>query len=46
VLARVEVDKKRRGDRVQFIFVPRLGEAVVQEIALDELRGQVTAALG
>jgi 3-dehydroquinate synthase len=46
VLARMEVDKKRRGDRVQFIFVPRLGEAVVEEIALDDLKRQVTAILG
>jgi shikimate kinase / 3-dehydroquinate synthase len=43
VLARVEVDKKRRGDGVQFVFVPRLGEALVQEIPLDELRREVTA---
>jgi 3-dehydroquinate synthase len=46
VLGRMEVDKKRRADRVQFVFVPRLGEAVVEEIALDEVKRQVTAALG
>jgi 3-dehydroquinate synthase len=43
VLARVEVDKKRRADNVQFIFVPRLGHSVVEEIALEDLRRQVTA---
>jgi 3-dehydroquinate synthase len=46
VLERMEVDKKRRADRVQFIFVPRLGQAVVEEISLDELKRQVTATLG
>jgi 3-dehydroquinate synthase len=46
VLERMEVDKKRRGDGVQFIFVPHLGAAVVEEIPLDELKRQVTAVLG
>jgi 3-dehydroquinate synthase len=45
VLARVEVDKKRRGSGVKFVFVPRAGEAVVQEVALDALRREVPAAL-
>jgi 3-dehydroquinate synthase len=43
VLSRVEVDKKRRADNVQFIFVPRLGQSVVEEIALEDLRREVTA---
>jgi 3-dehydroquinate synthase len=43
VLARVEVDKKRRADKVQFIFVPRLGQSVVEEIPLEDLRRQVTS---
>jgi 3-dehydroquinate synthetase len=46
VLARIEVDKKRRSDRVQFVFVPRLGETTVQEIPLDELKQQALAAAG
>jgi|SRR4051794_11759478 3-dehydroquinate synthase len=46
VLGRMEVDKKRRADRVQFIFVPRLGEAVAEDIPLAELKRQVTAAIG
>jgi 3-dehydroquinate synthase len=45
VLARVEVDKKRRGEQVQFIFVPRLGASVAQEIPLEELRRQAAAVL-
>jgi 3-dehydroquinate synthetase len=45
VLARVEVDKKRRSDRVGFVFVPRIGEAFVQEVALEELRRTLPAAL-
>jgi 3-dehydroquinate synthase len=45
VLARVEVDKKRVSQGVKFVFVPRLGEALVQEIPLDELKRQA-AALG
>jgi 3-dehydroquinate synthase len=40
VLARVDVDKKRRSDQVMFVFVPRLGESIVQEIAISELRAQ------
>jgi shikimate kinase/3-dehydroquinate synthase len=46
VLTRVEVDKKRRSGQVQFVFVPRLGETVVQEIPLDELKRQAAAAVG
>lgn len=46
VLTRIEVDKKRRSDRVRFVLCPRLGEATLQDIPLDELKRQVTAALG
>jgi 3-dehydroquinate synthase len=45
VLARVEVDKKRRSNKVGFVFVPRPGEAFVEEVAFDELRGTLPAAL-
>jgi 3-dehydroquinate synthase len=41
VLGRMEVDKKRRGGAVGFIFVPRAGEAIVQDIPLDELKAAV-----
>ena len=44
-LARVEVDKKRRSDKLGFVFVPRAGSCVVQEIGLEELRLQLPAAL-
>jgi 3-dehydroquinate synthetase len=44
VLARIEVDKKRRADGVRFVFVPRAGEAVLQELSLEELR-RASAAL-
>jgi 3-dehydroquinate synthase len=45
VLARIEVDKKRRADRVGFVFVPRVGEARVEDIALADLRRELPAAL-
>ena len=45
VLARIEVDKKRRGDRVGFVFVPRAGEARVEDVTLEELRRDLPAAL-
>ncbi len=45
VLSRIEVDKKRRADNVGFVFVPRLGEARVEEIALADLRRDLPAAL-
>lgn len=41
VLARVSVDKKRRADNVKFVLVPRLGQALMVDIPLDELRRQV-----
>jgi 3-dehydroquinate synthase len=43
VLARIEVDKKRRSDGVKFVFVPRAGEAVIQEVPLDEIKWQALA---
>lgn len=44
VLARIEVDKKRRSDGVKFVFVPRAGEASVVEVPLDEVKRQALAA--
>ena len=45
VLARVSVDKKRRSDKVGFVFVPRAGAAHVEEISLEELQRTLPAAL-
>jgi 3-dehydroquinate synthase len=45
VLARIEVDKKRRSDKVRFVFVPRAGEAVLDDIPLPELKQQLLRAL-
>jgi 3-dehydroquinate synthase len=45
VLDRVEVDKKRRSDKVGFVFVPRAGEARVVEVAIEELKRTLPAAL-
>jgi 3-dehydroquinate synthetase len=45
VLARVEVDKKRRSDKVRFVFVPRPGEASLHDVGLEELRLTLPAAL-
>jgi 3-dehydroquinate synthase len=44
VLARIEVDKKRRSDGVKFVFVPRAGEATVVEVPLDEVKRQALEA--
>jgi 3-dehydroquinate synthase len=45
VLARLEVDKKRRSDGVRFVFVPRAGQSLVQEISLADVKSQIPAAL-
>jgi 3-dehydroquinate synthase len=42
VLARIEVDKKRRADAVRFAFVARPGEATLNDISLQELKDQLT----
>jgi 3-dehydroquinate synthetase len=41
----MEVDKKRVSDAVRFVLVPRAGQALIQGIALDELKRQLIAAL-
>lgn len=46
VLARVEVDKKRRSDAVRFVFVPRPGQATLLDIPLSEVKRQVLDAFG
>ncbi len=45
VLARIEVDKKRRSDQVKFVFVPRVGQAVLQDVPLADVKSQVAFAL-
>jgi len=45
VVDRIEVDKKRRSDRVRFVFVPRPGEALLADIPLPELKQQIVAAI-
>jgi 3-dehydroquinate synthase len=45
VVDRIEVDKKRRSDKVRFVFVPRPGEAALHDIPLSELKQQLLAAI-
>jgi 3-dehydroquinate synthase len=45
VLDRMEVDKKRVSDAVRFVLVSRPGQAIIENIALDELKRQLVAAL-
>jgi 3-dehydroquinate synthase len=45
VLDRMEVDKKRVSDAVRFVLVPRPGQAIVEAIALDELKQQLRSAI-
>jgi 3-dehydroquinate synthetase len=45
VLDRIEVDKKRVSDAVRFVLVPRPGQAIIEGIALDELKRQLRAAV-
>jgi 3-dehydroquinate synthase len=41
VLARIDVDKKRRGKVVRFVLVGAPGTCVLRDIPLDELRGRL-----
>jgi 3-dehydroquinate synthase len=45
VLARIEVDKKRRSDAIRFVFVSGPGQAVLQDIRLDDLKREILDAL-
>jgi len=45
VLERIEVDKKRRSDKVRFVFVPKPGEATLHDIPLTELKQQILTAV-
>ena len=44
VLARIDVDKKRRGQSVRFVLVGEPGTCTLRDIALDELRARLSAA--
>jgi 3-dehydroquinate synthetase len=44
VLDRMEVDKKRVSDAVRFVLVPRAGQAIIEAIALEELKRQLILA--
>jgi len=46
VVTRIEVDKKRRSDKVRFVLVPSPGEAALHDIPLPELKQQLLAAIG
>jgi 3-dehydroquinate synthase len=46
VLARIDVDKKRLGQDVKFVFVPEPGRAVIRPVPLDEVRRRVGALGG
>jgi 3-dehydroquinate synthase len=45
VVDRIEVDKKRRSDKVRFVFVPKPGKAELHDIALVDLKQQLLEAL-
>jgi 3-dehydroquinate synthetase len=37
VLARVTVDKKRRGSKIRFVFVPAAGQTRLEDVTPDEI---------
>jgi len=43
VLARIDVDKKRRGQSVRFVLVGEPGTCTLRDIPLDELRARLAA---
>lgn len=43
VLARMDVDKKRRSDAVRFVFVTAVGATQFQDVSLTELRARLSA---
>jgi 3-dehydroquinate synthase len=44
VIARIDVDKKRRGQNVRFVLLTELGASELHEIPLDDLRRRLVAA--
>jgi 3-dehydroquinate synthase len=40
VLARLAVDKKRRGDQIRFVFCPAVGQARLVDVAASDLAGR------
>jgi 3-dehydroquinate synthase len=45
VVDRIEVDKKRRSDKVRFVFVPQPGQAELHDIPMAELKQQLLAVI-
>ncbi len=45
IIATMRHDKKRAGDRLHFVFLAGLGQAVVESIPLDELEAETRAIL-
>jgi 3-dehydroquinate synthase len=45
VVDRIEVDKKRRADKVRFVLVPQPGQAELHDIPLVELKQRLLAAI-
>jgi 3-dehydroquinate synthase len=46
VLARVGVDKKRRGGKIRFVFVPAPGETRLEDVTADELTSHFLSSPG
>ena len=46
VLARVSVDKKRRGGKIRFVFVPAPGETRLEDVTADELSSHFLSSRG
>jgi len=46
VLARVGVDKKRRGGKIRFVFVPAPGETRLEDVTADELSSHFLSSPG
>jgi len=45
IIGTMRHDKKRAGDRIHFVFLAALGQAVVESIPLDELEAETRAVL-
>jgi 3-dehydroquinate synthase len=45
IIATMRHDKKRAGDRIHFVFLKELGQAVVESLPLDELEAEARAVL-
>ena len=45
MLDRIGVDKKRVSGAVRFVLVPHPGQAVIEEISLEEIKRQLLSAV-